>query len=110
LIGNAIRHNGDRALSITVSARRVGRRWELSVADDGVGIAPEFADKIWGMFQTLERRDKSENTGIGLSVVRKIVESHAGKAWVESEYGRGARFSFTWPADPPFEPDEAPRG
>ena len=99
LIGNAIKYNADRALQITIAARRQGRRWEFSVADNGVGIAPEFADKIWGLFQTLERRDKVESTGIGLSVVRKIVESHGGRAWVESELGRGATFRFTWPAD-----------
>lgn len=106
LIGNAIKYNAGRPLAITVSARRNGRRWEITVADDGVGIAPEFAEKIWGLFQTLERRDKVESTGIGLSVVRKIVESHGGRAWVESELGRGAAFKFTWPA----EPDEAFRG
>jgi signal transduction histidine kinase len=106
LIGNAIKYNADRPLTIALSARRNGRRWELSVSDDGIGIAPEFAEKIWGLFQTLERRDKVESTGIGLSVVRKIVEGHGGRAWVESELGRGATFKFTWPA----EPDEAPRG
>jgi signal transduction histidine kinase len=106
LIGNAIKYNAERPVTITLSACRNGRRWELAVADDGVGIAPEFAEKIWGLFQTLERRDKVESTGIGLSVVRKIVESHGGRAWVESELGRGATFKFTWPADS----DEASRG
>jgi signal transduction histidine kinase len=99
LIGNAVKYNADRALAVTVGAERRGRRWEFSVADDGVGIAREFADKIWGLFQTLERRDKVESTGIGLSVVRKIVESQGGRAWVESELGLGATFRFTWPAD-----------
>jgi len=106
LIGNAIKYNAERALRITVAAQRNGRRWEFSIADDGIGIAPEFAEKIWGLFQTLERRDKVESTGIGLSVVRKIVESHGGKSWVESELGRGATFWFTWPA----EGEEVPRG
>jgi signal transduction histidine kinase len=100
LIGNAIKYNADRDLEITVAARRRGRRWEISVADNGVGIAPEFAERIWGLFQTLERRDKVESTGIGLSVVRKIVEQHGGKAWVEQRPGGGAMFWFTWPADP----------
>jgi len=100
LVGNAIKYNAERALTIRVAVQRAGRRWELSVADDGIGIAPEYAEKIWGLFQTLERRDKVESTGIGLSVVRKIVESHGGKAWVESELGHGATFRFTWPADP----------
>ena len=106
LIGNAIKHNADRELRITVAAARAGRRWELSVSDDGVGIAPEYADKVWGLFQTLERRDKLESTGIGLSVVRKIVESHGGRAWIDVQPGRGATFRFTWTA----ETDEVPRG
>ena len=106
LMGNAIKYNAERGVTITLSAQRIAKRWEIAIADNGVGIAPEFADKIWGLFQTLERRDKVESTGIGLSVVRKIVESHGGRAWVESELGRGATFKFTWPA----EPDEAPRG
>jgi signal transduction histidine kinase len=100
LIGNALKYNAERPLQITVAAHGTGRRWEISVADDGVGIAPEFADKIWGLFQTLERRDKVESTGIGLSVVRKIVESHGGKTWVESQLGHGATFWFTWIAEP----------
>ncbi|HEU4732196.1 MAG TPA: ATP-binding protein, partial [Kofleriaceae bacterium] len=112
LIGNALKYNVDRDLVITVTARRAGKRWEISVADNGIGIAPEFADKIWGLFQTLERRDKIESTGIGLSVVRKIVESQGGTAWVESELGRGATFSFTWAAETaePAAPGEVPRG
>ena len=89
----------ERELRITVSATRDGDWWKFAVADDGVGIAPEFHDRIWGLFQTLERRDKVESTGIGLSVVRKIVESHRGTAWVESQPGGGATFFFTWPAE-----------
>jgi signal transduction histidine kinase len=99
LIGNAIKHNADRELRIEVGAQRDGKLWKFFVADNGAGIAREFADKIWGLFQTLERRDKVESTGIGLSVVRKIVESHGGTTWVESELGRGATFWFTWTAD-----------
>jgi signal transduction histidine kinase len=68
------------------------------VKDDGIGIAPEFQDRIWGLFQTLERRDKIESTGIGLSVVRKIIEAHRGRTWVESALGAGATFYVTWPA------------
>jgi len=97
LLGNAIKYNADRELVITVAAQRNGRRWDFSVADDG--IAPEFADKIWGLFQTLERRDKVESTGIGLSVVRKIVEQHGGTAWLEPRPGGGAKLCFSWPAE-----------
>jgi len=99
LIGNAVKYNPGRALAIEVGARRNGRLVELYVRDDGVGIAPEFHEKIWGLFQTLERRDKVESTGIGLSIVRKIVEAQGGTTWMESEPGGGATFFFTWPAD-----------
>jgi signal transduction histidine kinase len=99
LMSNAIKYNPERELHVTVTATRDGDWWTFAVSDDGVGIAPEFHDRIWGLFQTLERRDKVESTGIGLSVVRKIVESHRGRAWVESQMGSGATFFFTWPAE-----------
>ncbi|MGE0401854.1 MAG: ATP-binding protein [Kofleriaceae bacterium] len=99
LMSNAIKYNPDRALHVRVSAERDKDRWVFAIKDDGVGIAPEFHERIWGLFQTLERRDKVESTGIGLSVVRKIVESHRGNAWVESQPGSGATFYFTWPAE-----------
>ena len=99
LMSNAIKYNPERELHVTVSATRDGELWRFAVSDDGIGIAPEFHDRIWGLFQTLERRDKVESTGIGLSVVRKIVESHRGTAWVESQPGSGATFFFTWPAE-----------
>ena len=104
LIGNALKYNASRALTIEVSAKRERDRWVFSVGDDGVGIAPEFQDRIWGLFQTLERRDKVESTGIGLSVVRKIVESNQGRAWVDSRPGGGALFQFSWPADTKEDP------
>jgi signal transduction histidine kinase len=97
LIGNAIKYNPGREITVEVTAKRDGDMWEITVADNGVGIAPEFHERIWGLFQTLERRDKVESTGIGLSVVRKIVESHHGRTWVDSRPGGGAAFHFTWP-------------
>lgn len=99
LLGNAIKYNPDRELHITVGATPQVDHFEVYVRDDGVGIAPEFHDRIWGLFQTLERRDKIESTGIGLSVVRKIVESHGGKTRIESVPGHGATFFFTWPKE-----------
>ena len=100
LIGNAIKYNRNREVNITVgSSSETSGRYEFFVRDDGVGIAPEFQDKIWGLFQTLERRDKTESTGIGLSIVRKIVEAKGGRAWVESRADEGATFRFTWPIE-----------
>ena len=99
LLGNAIKHGtrpGQPGV-VLVRAAAHGDFWELTVADDGPGIAPEFHERIWGVFQTLAPRDRVESTGIGLSVVRKIVEQRGGRAWVESAVGQGAVFHFTWP-------------
>ena len=68
----------------------------MVVADDGPGIAKEYHDRIWGIFQTLEARDRVEGTGIGLSLVKKLVEAQGGTVAVESEPGAGSAFSFTW--------------
>ena len=96
LFSNAIKYNPDREVHIELGGRRDASGFEFYVRDDGVGIAPEYHERIWGLFQTLERRDKIESTGIGLSVVRKIVEAHGGRAWVSSQPGAGATFYFTW--------------
>jgi signal transduction histidine kinase len=98
LLSNALKYN-DGKVNIEVGARHEGETWAFYVKDDGVGIPPEFHQRIWGLFQTLEPRDKVESTGIGLAVVRKIVEARGGRAWVESQSGKGATFWFTWPAD-----------
>ncbi|MGI9091220.1 MAG: sensor histidine kinase, partial [Gemmatimonadaceae bacterium] len=71
--------------------------YAFSVADNGAGIAPEYHDRIFGIFQTLESRDKVEGTGIGLSVVKKMVELRGGRITVDSDAGRGATFTFQWP-------------
>lgn len=96
LIGNALKHGGAPA-HVRIGARRAGDWYEFFVSDRGPGIAPEFHERIWGIFQTLERRDVVEGTGIGLAVVRKIVESQGGKTWVDSALGEGATFWFSWP-------------
>jgi GAF domain-containing protein len=97
LIGNALKHAKRADPIVHVDVKEAGHTFEFSVRDNGPGIAPEFHERIWGIFQTLESRDTVEGTGIGLSVVRKIVESKGGRAWVESAQGHGAKFSFTWP-------------
>ncbi|WP_437590279.1 ATP-binding protein [Sorangium sp. So ce1000] len=97
LITNGLKHAGREDAAVSVSAREQGDRIEISVSDNGPGIAPAFHEKVWGMFQTLQARDKVESTGIGLAIVRKIVESRGGRAWVESDGKSGATFRFTWP-------------
>lgn len=88
---------------IEIRCSEVEHGWRFSVSDNGPGIAPEFHDRIWGIFQTLEARDKVEGTGVGLSVVRKIVETRGGRVALESAEGAGATFSFTWPITPTEE-------
>jgi PAS domain S-box-containing protein len=102
LISNAVKYGrAQRAdLTVRVAWRPVRDAYEFTVADDGPGIAPEYHDRIWGIFQTLQARDKVEGTGIGLSVVRKIVESRGGEVWLRSAAGEGAAFHFTWPRVP----------
>jgi PAS domain S-box-containing protein len=97
LLGNALKHAGRAEVRVRVDASEAGAFWEFSVADDGPGIAPEYHERIWGLFQTLRTLDEQEGTGIGLSVVKKSVESRGGRAWLESTPGQGATFRFTWP-------------
>jgi PAS domain S-box-containing protein len=96
LIANAVKH-GRPPVHVRISAQREGDRVRFGVQDNGPGIAPQFQERIWQIFQTLAPRDTTEGTGIGLSVVRKIVDAHGGRAWVESAEGQGATFYFTWP-------------
>jgi PAS domain S-box-containing protein len=95
LIGNAIKHGG-ADVQIEIEATDAGAFWEFSVSDNGPGIAPEYHDRIWGIFQTLESRDRVEGTGIGLSLVKKLVETQGGEVGLTSSVGAGARFFFTW--------------
>gem|GEM_PF-3259540 len=103
LISNALKHarRGDalvRVSALEEEEEEEGGYFRFSVADNGPGIPPRFHERIWGIFQTLDSRDKVEGTGIGLSVVKKIVESRGGRVWVESAGdGTGASFHFTLP-------------
>lgn len=100
LIGNAIKHcQGEEGhVWVTASETREGA-YEFTVADNGPGIAPEYHGKVFQMFQTLQTTDFGSNTGIGLALVRKIVQEHGGSITLDSAEGRGARFRFTWPKD-----------
>ncbi len=102
LISNAAKHGGP-GVRIEIGARDAGRFWEFSVKDDGPGIPPEFQERVWGIFQTLEPRDKVEGAGIGLSLVKKLVASQGGDVSLQSAPGAGATFSFTWPKTPSRE-------
>ncbi len=96
LIDNAIRHHPHEAGWVRISARDHGDRYEFAIADNGEGIDPQFQTKIYTIFQTLKARDVQENTGIGLAIVKKIVEMEGGTISLESAVNLGAIFRFTW--------------
>ncbi len=95
LVANAIRFRGERAPKVEVSARREGRRWRIAVSDNGIGIDPEYQDRIFSIFQRLHTRESYPGTGIGLSICKRIVEGHGGAIGVESQEGHGSVFWFT---------------
>jgi len=95
LVGNAIKFRGDAAPVVRISAVEDEHFWTISVADNGIGIAPEYFQRIFIIFQRLHARTKYEGTGIGLSICKKIVERHGGQITVTSEPGQGTTFSFT---------------
>jgi signal transduction histidine kinase len=96
LIGNGIRHHHREQGRIQVAGRDRGDYCDFTVSDDGPGIAPELHDKVFMMFQTLEVKDSGINTGIGLALVKKVVEEHGGTIELHSEPGRGSMFRFSW--------------
>ncbi|MEI7033458.1 sensor histidine kinase [Streptomyces pratensis] len=101
LIGNAVKFRRDDApCRITVGCVREDENWHLTVSDNGIGIAPEFADKVFVIFQRLHARDEYEGTGIGLALCRKIIEFHGGRVWLEPDPGEGTRVHFTLPVAP----------
>ncbi|UOG75833.1 ATP-binding protein [Hymenobacter tibetensis] len=97
LMGNAVKYHHQPTGTITIGCRDVGRHYEFRVQDDGPGIAPEYHEKIFLIFQTLRDRHTAESTGIGLSIVKKIIDEQKGSIHVESAPGQGATFVFTWP-------------
>lgn len=97
LISNAIKHHDRDEGLIQITAEDQGNIIEFAVADDGPGIAPEYHNKVFTIFQTLKSRDELESTGIGLSLVKKLVESEGGTIRLESALGEGATFRFSWP-------------
>ena len=97
LIGNAIHHHDRSDGSIHISCKDCGDFYEFILADDGPGIAPEHHEKIFAIFQSINPQNNPHSTGIGLSIVKKIVETEGGTIRLESKLGQGATFSFTWP-------------
>jgi len=98
LVGNALKFRGPDLPRVNVTAERQGGEWVLAVEDNGLGIAPEYFDRIFLIFQRLHTREEYPGTGIGLAIAKRIVERHGGRIWVESAPGRGSTFRFSIPA------------
>jgi PAS domain S-box-containing protein len=97
LLVNSIRFRSEEAPHVRISAEPRDSEWLFSVRDNGIGIEPQYAEKVFGIFKVLHSRDKYPGSGMGLAICRKIVTRHQGRIWVESELGKGATFYFTLP-------------
>jgi light-regulated signal transduction histidine kinase (bacteriophytochrome) len=97
LMVNAIKYRSVETPRIQVNARENGGDWLFSVRDNGIGIEPQYAEKIFGILKCLQPRDRSSGSGMGLAICRKIVTRHEGRIWVDSALGQGSTFYFTLP-------------
>ena len=108
LIGNAVKFRAERAPEVRIDARYSDNHWLFSVADNGIGIDKQYSSRIFQMFQRLHERGKYDGSGIGLAIVKKIVERHGGQVWFDSVPGEGTTFYFTVPAMPTDTGGHAP--
>jgi PAS domain S-box-containing protein len=97
LISNGIKHHDRPDGKLEIAVTDFGEFYQFTVTDDGPGIAPEYHEKVFTIFQTLKARDQAENTGIGLSIIKKTIETQGGTIQLKSQEGQGASFRFTWP-------------
>ena len=100
LISNAIKYNNKPDGLIRIKSTESSQYYTFSITDNGEGIDPEYHDRIFVIFQTLQERDAVESTGVGLAIVKKIIERQGGTIWVDSHPGAGSTFTFTWPKIP----------
>jgi len=116
LIANAIKFRGKEAPEISVTAEKsndsksndatLEDQWVFTISDNGIGIAPEYAENIFVVFQRLHTRTEYPGNGIGLAICKKIIEHYGGKIWVEAQLGHGSTFKFTLPGNAPAEKEE----
>ena len=97
LIGNAIKFRGEEPLKVHVGAEKIENGWQFAVRDNGIGIDPQYFERVFLIFQRLHTRSKYPGTGIGLALCKKIIERHGGRMWIQSEVKHGATFFFTIP-------------
>jgi len=97
LIGNALKFRAEQPPQVHISAQPEDQAWLFSVRDNGIGLEPQYAERIFVIFQRLHTRENYPGTGIGLAVCKRIVERHGGRIWVESQPDQGAIFYFTLP-------------
>ncbi|HEV8711902.1 MAG TPA: ATP-binding protein [Candidatus Binatia bacterium] len=97
LLSNALKFHGSLSPRVHIAVQQEGDQWRFAVQDNGIGLDPQYADKIFELFQRLHSRRGYPGSGLGLAICKKIVERHGGQIWVESEPGKGATFFFTLP-------------
>jgi len=97
LINNAIKFRNEQTPHIRITTKEEGDEWVFSVCDNGIGIDPKYAERIFIVFQRLHNRSQYPGTGIGLAICKKIVERHSGRIWMESQLGKGTTFYFSIP-------------
>jgi PAS domain S-box-containing protein len=106
LVGNALKFRGNGKPRIHASAAEIDGEWTIAVQDNGIGIDPQYAERIFGVFQRLHSRSEYAGSGIGLAICKKIVERHGGRIWVEAAPGGGSVFRFTLPVRGGHETEE----